>query len=356
LACGRAAVKRARDAEHRSHSSSVSGAAGGGCGGGGLAGGSGSGSSRPGRAADAADAAGAVGRVLAAAGLDAAQFAGPLARLGVRGVEDLGDRSLLSDAMLRHEVRMQPHQAAAFRRAVAAALPPPQQPPPPPPPPPAAAPAEAEGDAEDDFMAALEAQAAAARVATAAATATTPAPAAVAGGRAHLVGSGELRERPFVAKARGVLRANPKNLAARALVKDADGEDRKGKSSRKVNREKKRRRSGREKGGFRLAARSLVCVCASALLHHWFSVCLCAKAGGFVAALADAAPEDFARLYACLRSGLLRPESAVGCFATNANDYTEFGKDPPCKRARALVVCKRLTRSLLPFGVSFGDA
>ena len=42
-------------------------------------------------------------------------------------------------------------------------------------------------------------------------------------------------------------------------------------------------------------------------------------------ALADTSPEDFARLYACLRSGLLRPESTVGCFATVAFDYTEFG-------------------------------
>ena len=232
LACGRAATVRARDMEQqrlRATSASVSrGTTGGGRGGGD------GGDDRDDRgqsvstitkappASSSSSGAGAVEvkQVLEAAGLSASKYAQPLLALGVRSLEDLADQSVCSESMLRQEVGMNPQETAAFQKAIASALP---QPPPSSPPSSSATPATTGGgavSAEDDFMAALEAQA----TAQAAGPPNPPSTDTNATSKSNSgSASSSPSERPFVAKARNVLRNNPKNLTAWALVKDIDG-------------------------------------------------------------------------------------------------------------------------------------
>jgi len=164
-----------------------------------------------------------VRRVLDAAGLSASKYAQPLLSLGVRSSEDLADQSVCSESMLRQEVGMTRHEAAAFQKAIAAALSLPSSPSPSSAATSAPPPAVDAASAEDDFMAALEAQA----TAQAAPPRAAPSPATSVKSRSQA-------ERPFVAKARNVLKNNPKNLTAWALVKDIDGSASGSKSKKKV--------------------------------------------------------------------------------------------------------------------------
>ena len=233
LACGRAATVRARDMEQQRLHGATSASVSRGTTGGGRGGGDG-GDDRDDRgqsvstitkappASSSSSGAGAVevNQVLEAAGLSASKYAQPLLALGVRSLEDLADQSVCSESMLRQEVGMNPQETAAFQKAIASALP---QPPPSSPPSSSATPATTGGgavSAEDDFMAALEAQA----TAQAAGPPNPPSTDTNATSKSNSgSASSSPSERPFVAKARNVLRNNPKNLTAWALVKDIDG-------------------------------------------------------------------------------------------------------------------------------------